>query len=426
MMNVLLIGSGGREHAIARTLAKSAKLKKLYIAPGNPGTAEFGENISLKESDSNALLDFAKSKSIDLTIVGPEAPLVAGIVDLFEGAGHKIIGPSKAAAQLEGSKNWSKNFMKKYGIPTAASEAFTDYEAAKKYIETKNAYPIVIKADGLAAGKGVTVAANFNSAELALREALIDQKFKDAGRLVVIEAFLRGEEASILAFIDGKTIIPMVSAQDHKAVFDGDKGPNTGGMGAYSPAPIVTDAVLRKVNDEIFSRVLNGLASEGIGYKGVIYAGLMIENGIPSVVEFNARFGDPETQVVLPRLKTDLIDILLAVSNQTLNQQPIEWFSNATVCVVLAAKGYPGDIQTGDEIQINQSESIDTSVHVIQAGTARTSDQSLVTKGGRVLGVVGEDANLSNAIRKTYAAIGNIHFDGMHYRTDIGQKALLA
>ncbi len=423
MTRLLLIGSGGREHALARKLASSPKLTQLFIAPGNPGTAQYGKNVPISESDIPALLAFAKSESIDITLVGPEGPLVAGIVDRFESQGLKIVGPSQAGAQLEGSKNWSKAFMIRHGIPTAKSAAFTEYAEAVSYIKEKNNFPIVIKADGLAAGKGVTVAADFDSAESALKDALVNQKFKDAGKLVVIEDFLKGEEASILAFIDGKTIVPMVAAQDHKAVFDGDTGPNTGGMGAYSPAKIVTPKVLQRVHEQVLAPLLAGLAKENIAYKGIVYAGLMIDNEVPQVIEFNVRFGDPETQVVVPRLKTDLIDILNAIVTQTLIQQPIEWRDDAAVCVVLAAKGYPGDIESGKPIDGDISRTSDPDVHVIQAGTT-LQDGQLITKGGRVLGVVGTDHSLATAIQKTYAAISEIHFEGMHFRRDIGKKGI--
>ena len=422
-MNILLIGSGGREHSIAKTLAKSPQLTQLYCVPGNPGTAAYGENISLKESDHDGLLALAIEKSIDMVIVGPEAPLVAGLSDLFEANNIPVIGPKKAGAQLEGSKKWAKSFMERHHIPTASYKEFNDYESAKAYLLTENTYPIVIKADGLAAGKGVTVAATFEEAEKALSTCFVDDAFGDAGHSIIIESFLQGEEASILAFCDGKTIIPMVAAQDHKAVFDGDKGPNTGGMGAYSPAPLVTEAVMKKVHSEIFTPLLKGFQDENIDYRGIVYAGLMIDQGVPSIVEFNVRFGDPETQVVLPRLKTDLLTIFQAIHTQTLDQLSIEWHQNACVCIVMAAPGYPGAYPKN--ISLSNLSTVDTTnSFVIQAGTSLTDDNQLVSSGGRVLGVVSHHQELEDAIKTAYDSIHKIGFEGAHYRQDIGQKAL--
>ena len=339
-MNILLIGSGGREHSIARAITATSTYQKMYCAPGNPGTAQYCENVAISDSDISGLLSFAKEKAIDLTIVGPEAPLALGIVDQFENEGLAIVGPCQAAAQMESSKAWAKAFMKEFNIPTASYEVFETYESAVDYV-TNTTFPTVIKADGLAAGKGVTVCFNLEEAIQTLKDMMQDKIFADAGSRVVIESFLKGEEASILAFTDGDTIIPLESAQDHKPVFDGDKGPNTGGMGAYSPAPVVTPEVSQKVQKDILMPLLNGMKSRGIKLKGIVYAGLMIDNGEPSVVEFNMRFGDPETQVVLPRLKTDLLEVFNAIVDNRLNEINLEWHDFSAVCVVMASKAYP-------------------------------------------------------------------------------------
>lgn len=421
-MKVLLIGSGGREHSIALKLSQSPLLTELFIAPGNAGTAQCGTNVPIKDSDVSELLRFAKENTIDLTFVGPEAPLVLGIVDEFESNGLYIVGPNKIGAQLEGSKEWAKEKMKKYGIPTAAFETFTDYDSSLNYIKSRNTYPIVIKADGLAAGKGVTVAENEEMADNALRDCFLDKKFSDAGAKVVIEDFLKGEEASIFAFTDGKTILPMVPAQDHKAVFDGDKGPNTGGMGAYSPAPIANQAVQAQVLKEVFQPLIQGFNNDGIQYKGIVYAGLMIDNNVPSIVEFNARFGDPETQIVLPRLKNDLLEVLVAIAKGSLADINLEWHDNATVCVVMASEGYPEAYEKGKTITgIADAEAID-GVSVVHAGTKQ--DDTLVTNGGRVLAVVAEGDDIKSAIDTAYEGVSKISFDGAYNRTDIGFKAL--
>lgn len=422
IMNVLLIGSGGREHAIARQLAKSPGLKKLFIAPGNAGTADVGQNIPVSDSDIPALLEVALKNKIDLTIVGPEGPLVKGVVDEFEKKGLAIVGPSKKASQLEGSKKWAKYLMKKYGIPTAAFETFHEFQTALNYVKKTNQYPIVIKADGLAAGKGVTIASSLAEAKQALEECFIHNKFGTAGHEVVIEAFLQGQEASIFAFTDGKTIIQTPAAQDHKAIYDGDKGPNTGGMGAYSPAPIVTKEVEQKVSDLILRPLVNAFRQEGIPYKGVIFAGLMIHEGNPYVIEFNVRLGDPETQVIVPRLKTELLDIFAAIPAGTLSTVKPQWDSRAAVCVVLAAEGYPGDYAKGIEITSLPSSAEDA--HIIHAGTKRDDKGVLRTNGGRVLGAVSLDTNLETAIRNAYALADQVQFKSKYYRRDIGAKAL--
>ena len=354
--------------------------------------------------------------------MGPEDPLVLGIVDTFESNGLKIVGPSAAAAQLEGSKEWSKDKMIKYGIPTASFSSFSNYSEACAYIKKKNTYPIVIKADGLAAGKGVTVATNEAMALDAIKDCLLDKKFHSAGASVVIEDFLKGEEASIFAFTDGETVIPMVPAQDHKAIFDGDKGPNTGGMGAYSPTPIATKDIEIKVMEQVFIPLIKGLKKDGVKYKGIIYAGLMIENNNIAIVEFNARFGDPETQVVLPQLKTDILDIFEAITSETLHKINVEWKNTPTVCVVMASEGYPNDYSTGYEINgIKDADSLENT-NVIHAGTM-INDEKLVTNGGRVLAVVGQSETLEKAIESAYKGIKKITFKNAYYRNDIGQKA---
>lgn len=422
-MKVLLIGSGGREHSIALKLSQSPLLTELFIAPGNAGTASCGTNVPIKDSDVSELLSFAKENNIDLAFVGPEAPLVLGITDEFEAAGLSIVGPNKIGAQLEGSKEWAKEKMKKYGIPTAAFETFTDYDSSLNYIKSRDTYPIVIKADGLAAGKGVTVAENYEMAENALKNCFLDKKFSDAGAKVVIEDFLKGEEASIFAFTDGKTILPMVPAQDHKAVFDGDKGPNTGGMGAYSPAPVASEAVQDIALKKVFQPLIQGFNNDGIQYKGIVYAGLMIDNGVPSIVEFNARFGDPETQIVLPRLKNDLLEVLVAISKGKLADVELEWKDNATVCVVMASEGYPEAYEKGKAITgIENAEAIE-GVSVVHAGT-KQSDDTLLSNGGRVLAVVAEGKDIKSAIDTAYRGVAEVKFDGAYNRTDIGFKAL--
>lgn len=421
-MNILLIGSGGREHSLALALSKSPKLSQLYIAPGNPGTAACGTNVPISDTDINGLLNFAKENAIQLTFVGPEAPLVTGIVDLFQSHGLTIVGPGQTAARLEGSKVWAKSFMKRHNIPTAAYATFNDYSKAKTYLQEQNTYPIVIKADGLAAGKGVTVAQTEAEAVKALEECFLDKRFGVAGAEVVIEAFLKGEEASVLAFTDGKTIVPMLAAQDHKAVYDNDQGPNTGGMGAYCPAPIVTPDMVPIIQETILKPIIVGMAAEGMSYKGILYAGLMITANGPFVVEYNVRFGDPETQVVLPLLKTDILDIFVAIAETRLEDMHIEWHDGSCICVVMASGGYPGAMETGFPIT-GISDAEIRGISVIQAGT-KTKDGQLVSNGGRVLGIVSRDISLRKAIDTAYAHIGKVQFKNAHYRLDIGQKAL--
>ena len=365
--------------------------------------------------------DFARDENVDLTFVGPEAPLALGIEDVFRQSGLILIGPSKEAAQLESSKAWAKALMVECQIPTASYQEFEGYDSAKTYIQTQT-YPLVIKADGLAAGKGVTVAQTIEDADQALRACFIDDVFNEAGNKVIIESFLEGEEASIFAFTDGDTVRPMVPAQDHKQIFDGDKGPNTGGMGAYSPAPVVTNALYQQTIDQVFLPLIDGFKRRGIEYKGILYAGLMVYQGQVSVVEFNARFGDPETQVVLPRLQTDLLEILIAISQKRLADIQLQWVEKSVACVVMAAGGYPAQYEKGNVISgIDQADALE-GTHVIQAGT-KVEDDHIVTNGGRVLGVVSEGNDISSAVKQAYNGIELISFDGHYYRKDIAFKA---
>ncbi len=417
-MKVLVVGHGGREHALAWKISQSPEVSKIYIAPGNPGTALLGENIAIGIHEIERLADFAKTYDIGLTVVGPEAPLVAGIVDFFNQCKLPVFGPSSKGAMLEGSKSVAKALMKKYAIPTAAYQEFSDLTSALGYINKMGA-PIVIKADGLAAGKGVTVAVTLQEAEVALRDCFEKRLFGDAGSHVVIEEFLQGEEASILAFVDKNIIIPMVSAQDHKRVGEGDTGPNTGGMGAYSPAPIITPEIMEQVQSQIFNRMLLAFQKENIDYRGVLYAGLMMTATGPKVIEFNARFGDPETQVILPRLKTDLVEIMFACIEDRLDSIVIEWDDAAAACVVLCSKGYPGDYLKNSPIRFSSSTQAGLVFH---AGTA-IKNADLVTAGGRVLNVVGQGDSIVNAVKKAYELIPSIEFPGMSYRRDIGYRA---
>ena len=421
-MKVLVIGSGGREHAIAWKLSQSRHVDKVYCAPGNAGIAEIAECIDVDLSNFDVLLDLVRYEWIDLTIVGPEDPLSRGIVDYFEKDGRRILGPTKAAAQLESSKVFSKEFMKRHRIPTAEYKVFTSYLHAEDYVRMKGA-PIVIKADGLAAGKGVIVASTVDEAIDALRLIMKDRAFGDAGNRAIVEECLKGEEASFMVFTDGKTIVPMVSSQDHKRVFDDDKGPNTGGMGAYSPAPVITKELESVVMDTIMRPTIEGLRSEGIKYKGILYAGLMIDDGNPYVLEFNCRLGDPETQPVLLRLDTDLVDICMAIADEKLSDVNIEWKDEASVCVVLASGGYPGKYEKGKVISgLNDVKKMDDVV-VFHAGTAFNNNE-IITNGGRVLGVTALGKDIKTAKDRAYEAVKKIHFDGMHYRKDISDKAL--
>jgi phosphoribosylamine--glycine ligase len=422
-MKVLVIGGGGREHAIVWKLSQSRHVDKIYCCPGNAGIAEIAECIDVRQDDFQALLDFVKYEWVDMTIVGPEDPLSKGIVDLFEKEGRRILGPTKAAAQLESSKVFSKDLMRSHGIPTADYKVFTSYLHAEEYVKMKGT-PIVIKADGLAAGKGVFIASTMAEAMDALRIIMKDRAFGDAGNRVLIEDCLQGEEASFMAFTDGKSIVPMVSSQDHKRIFDDDKGLNTGGMGAYSPAPVVTPELEKIVMERVMKPTIRALRAEGITYKGVLYAGLMIDsNGTPNVLEFNCRLGDPETQPVLSRLDTDLMDIAMAIAEERLADITVAWKPEPAVCIVISSGGYPGTYRKGDVITgIADANSLE-GVHVFHAGTAFRDDQ-VVTSGGRVLGVTAIGSDIAAARDRAYEAAGRIYFDGMHYRKDIAGRAL--
>jgi phosphoribosylamine--glycine ligase len=420
-MNLLVIGSGGREHALVAKLKENAEVQKIYCIPGNPGIAQIAECVEMDSLDNAALVAFAKAHTIDLTVVGPEIPLSNGIVDAFEADGLACFGPTQAAARIESSKTFAKHLMAKYDIPTAKFAVFNHAKEAKEYIQSQGA-PVVVKADGLAAGKGVVVAMNMDEALAAVDMIMCDGVFGQAGSQVVIEEFLVGEEASILAFTDGKTIIPMVAAQDHKRVYEHDQGPNTGGMGAYAPAPIITPAISEQVMKKILQPTIEAMESEGCPYSGCLYLGLIMTADGPKVIEFNARFGDPETQVVLPLLDSDLVTIMHACINGTLADTTVKWKEEAAVCVVLAAGGYPETYNKGDIISgIDKAEQ--QGAYVFHAGTASHEGQ-VITNGGRVLGVTSTASDIRQAVDKVYQAIDNIKFKGMHYRKDIAYRAM--
>ncbi|WP_279084869.1 phosphoribosylamine--glycine ligase [Gilliamella apis] len=423
-MKVLVIGNGGREHALAWKAAQSPLVTKVFVAPGNAGTALEAdlENINIKATDIAGLLNFAQEQQIDLTIVGPEAPLVIGIVDSFQKAGLKIFGPSKAAAQLEGSKAFTKDFLARHNIPTAEYQNFTEIEPAIAYIRQKGA-PIVIKADGLAAGKGVIVAMTLKEAEDAVHDMLAGNAFGDAGHRVVIEEFLDGEEASFIVMVDGEHVEPMATSQDHKRVGDGDTGLNTGGMGAYSPAPVVTDDVFTKVMEQVIYPTVNGMAQEGNVYVGFLYAGLMIDKqGNPKVIEFNCRFGDPETQPIMMRMQSDLVELCLAAVEGKLNTIKSKWDPRPALGVVLAAGGYPGDYNTKDVI-LGLSSETNQNCKVFHAGTSLENGQ-VYTNGGRVLCVTALGNTVSDAQQYAYEQLKNIYWHGCYYRHDIGYRAI--
>ncbi len=421
-MRVLLIGNGGREDAIAWKLAKSKELKKLYIASGNPGTARWGENVAIKTEDIGEIVKFAKENKVELVIVGPEDPLADGAVDALEAAGIKAFGPNKAAAQLEADKSFSKQIMRSSAVSTAEGRTFTRFEDAKAYIASRDE-PVVVKAAGLAKGKGVIVCNEPSDGILAAEKIMVDRIFGSAGDKVVVEDKLIGEEASILAFVDGRSIYVMESAQDHKPVGDGDTGPNTGGMGAYSPAPVVTDAMMSQIEREILVPVVDCMNRNDTPYKGVLYAGLMVTAGGPRVLEFNVRFGDPETQPIMMRLKSDLLEVCLAVCEQKLDRVTLEWDERPAVCVVMASGGYPGDYEKGKVVTgISEAEQL-KDVVVFHAGTS-VKDGKLVTAGGRVLGVTAIGGTIADAKKQAYEAVGKISFEGAHYRRDIADKAI--
>ncbi len=417
-MKVLVVGGGGREHAIVHKLSKSEKVDKIYCAPGNPGIQELAQTVDISPMDFELLIKFAKDNSIDMTIAAMDDTLVAGIVDEFEKNGLKIFGPNKKASIIEGSKAFSKNLMKKYNIPTASYETFSSYEDALKYIETLNP-PIVIKADGLALGKGVLICKTLDEAKESLKDIMLNKKFGQAGENVVIEEFMTGKEVSILCFCDGSTIVPMVSAKDHKRAFDNDKGPNTGGMGTISPTKYYTEEISKICMETIFKPTIDALAKEGRKFIGVLFFGLMITEQGPKVIEYNARFGDPETQVVLPRLKTDLIDIIDACLNKNLDTINIEWEDYATSCVILASGGYPDSYEKGYEIVgLEECKNLDD-VFIYHAGTA-IKDNKIVNNGGRVLGVMAKGETLDKALEKSYNALNIVKFKDCFYRKDIG------
>ena len=421
-MDVLLIGSGGREHSIAWKLAQSKDLGKLYIAPGNAGTGQCGENVPIGADDIDGLVDFAKQNDIGLVVVGPEDPLAAGIVDTFEAAGIKAFGPSAGAAQLEADKAFAKQLMRSSAISTAEGRIFERFKDAKTYIASRDE-AVVVKAAGLAKGKGVFVCDDPADGILAAEKIMCDKIFGPAGDKIIVEDKLLGEETSILAFVDGRTIYVMESSQDHKPIGDGDTGPNTGGMGAYSPAPVVTEALMDRIAGEILVPVVDGMNRNGTPYKGVLYAGLMITGGGPRVLEFNVRFGDPETQPILMRLKSDLLEVCLAVCEGKLDEVTLEWDRRPAVCVVMASGGYPGAYEKGKRITgVEEAEQL-KDVVVFHAGT-RSQDGDLVTNGGRVLGVTALGEQIADAKARAYKAVDKIKFDGAYCRGDIADKAI--
>ena len=420
-MKLLVIGSGGREHALAWKLAQSPKVATVFVAPGNAGTAPEPKLQNLPLTAHTDLIDFCRKENVAFTIIGPEAPLAAGIVDDFRAAGLPVFGPTRAAAQLESSKDFAKAFMKRHGIPTAGYQTFDNAQQAHDYVDAKGA-PIVIKADGLAAGKGVIVAMTLAEAHAAIDDMLLGNKMGNAGARVVIEDFLQGEEASFIVMVDGEHVLPMATSQDHKRLLDNDQGPNTGGMGAYSPAPVVTPEVYRRTMDEIILPTVRGMAADGCEFTGFLYAGLMIdENGAPRTIEFNCRFGDPETQPIMSRLDSDLADLVQAALDRRLDKVQAEWNPQTAVGVVLAAAGYPDSPRKGDAIE--GMEAANKIGKVFHAGTA-VSDGHTVTNGGRVLCVVGLGDDVKEAKAKAYEAVAEIHFEGMQYRKDIADKAI--
>jgi phosphoribosylamine--glycine ligase len=421
-MKVLVIGSGGREHALVWKLAQSPMLSRLYCAPGNAGTAEQAENVPVNAEDIPALLGFAREHAIDFTVVGPEPPLALGIVDRFRQEGLAVFGPTQQAAHLETSKAFAKAIMTQYAIPTAPFRTFSDPQAAEIYID-QHGVPLVVKADGLAAGKGAIVCKTRDSAHHAIDQIMRTRVFGDAGAQVVIEEYLQGEEVSFFALTDGTSLLPLPTCQDHKAIFDADEGPNTGGMGAYSPVPVVDIALSERIMEEIMRPMVRAMAAEGRLYQGVLYAGLMLVNRRLCVIEFNARFGDPEAQVLMMRLESDLLPLLLATVDGTLDRQACRWLDDAAVCIVMASRGYPGTYERGTPISgVEQAREMPDAA-VFHAGTAR-HDGRLVTNGGRVFGVTARGPDLQRARARAYETVHHITWDGVHYRTDIGHKAL--
>ena len=419
-MKVLVVGSGGREHALCWKIAQRPDTE-VYVAPGNIGMVDVATLVNIKVDDIAGLVDFAKAEGIDLTVVGPELPLTLGIVDAFQEAGLACFGPNKAAAKLEGSKAFSKELMKKYGIPTAAFDTFTDVDKAKAFVD-EIGVPCVVKADGLAAGKGVIICMTREEADKAIEDMLTDHAFGDASATIVIEEYMVGPEVSVLAFADGKTVLPMVSAQDHKRIFDGDKGPNTGGMGAYSPAPVYTEALSTEVNKTIIEPTIAAMAAEGTPFTGILYTGLMLTEKGPRVLEYNVRFGDPETQPIMVRMKSDIVALFQACVDGKLDEATLEWHDEAAVCVIMASGGYPASSEKGVPIHGLDDIAAEEAI-VFHSGTAE-KDGEIVTNGGRVLGVTAKDATIKGAIDKAYAAVEKINFYHMQFRRDIGARAL--
>jgi len=418
-MKILVIGGGGREHALVWKLKNGDAAREIFCAPGNPGIAEIAECVPLQVKQIIELADFAEDNKIDLSVVGPEDPLTDGIVDLFEKRNLPVFGPNRQSALLEGSKAYAKKVMERFNVPTAEYCEFDDFEKALAYVKTQGV-PIVIKADGLAAGKGVTVAETLAEAETALRSIMVQKVFGESGTKVVIEECLRGEEMTVLAFVDGKTVLPMVPSQDHKPVFDSDRGPNTGGMGAYSPVPQL-EKWLPEINERVLRPVAEGLAEEGTPFSGILYAGLMITENGPKVIEFNVRFGDPEAQVILPRLENDLAEIFLAVTEKRLHEVKLRWQSGASVCVIAAAPGYPGPPTKGLPITLPEVHPAGT--QIFHAGTAIQNEQ-LVTNGGRVFGISAQGTDIAEAREHAYSLLEKVQFQGKHFRRDIAAKAL--
>ena len=422
-MKILVVGGGGREHALCWKLARSRDVRKVYCAPGNAGTAGVAENVPISATDIEGLRNFAELQSIDLTVVGPEKPLVLGIVDAFEARGLRIFGPSKEPARLEGSKVFAKELMAAAGIPTAAFRVFSDPQAALEFLKSRT-FPCVVKADGDAAGKGVVVARDFAEAASAVDAMMVAKVFGASGERIVVEDCLVGEEASIMAFVDGRTVAPMMAIQDHKRIGEGDTGPNTGGMGAYGPVPTLDPNQVDEIVRTILQPAVDAIRATGIPYRGVLFAGIMLTSDGPMCLEFNCRFGDPETQVALPLLETDLCDILKAVVDVRLDQQPVEFAERAAVTVVMAAHGYPGTVRTGDAIDGLDSASRLDAVEVFQAGTVADDDGTVRTSGGRVLAVTATGADFAEARARAYEGVGRIHFDGAVHRRDIGWRAM--
>lgn len=420
-MKVLIVGGGGREHALAWKISQSPLLEELYCAPGNPGIAESAECVDIPDHDIDSLRRFALDKKIDLTVVGPEAPLTRGIVDSFREEGLAVFGPTARGAELEGSKVFAKKLMYKNSIPSAAFKVFESAEDAHQYIDSTPG-PHVVKADGLAAGKGVIVTSTPDDAHRAVNMIMVEKEFGDAGETIIIEDRLKGREASVLAFTDGKTVMPLLAAQDHKPVFEGDEGPNTGGMGAYAPAPLITPSLMREIERKVLIPVVHALRKGRREYRGVIYAGMMITPGGPSVLEFNCRFGDPETQPLLMLMKSDLLEILQATAEKKLGEKTLEWEPGAAVCVTMASRGYPGKYEKGKPIEGLDALKGEKSIQVFHAGTS-VQDGQLVTNGGRVLGVTARDADIASARAKVYEAVKKVHFEGAHFRRDIAARA---